>query len=153
VKISIIGSGYVGLVTGACLAEFGNDVICLDIDQKRIDLLNKGHIPIYEPGLNELISRNLQARHIHFTSNIEEAVSHGLIQFIAVGTPSELDGKADLQNVFAAAKNIARYMTEYKVIVNKSTVPVGTAHQVSKLVSRGLNDRGVEVEFSVVSNP
>lgn len=152
-KISIIGSGYVGLVSGACLAEFGNDVVCFDLDQKKIDLLNQGYLPIYEPGLSDIITRNIQAKRIRFTSDVKESVSHGVVQIIAVGTPPGSDGSANLEYVFAAAQNIARYMTEYKVIVNKSTVPIGTAKAVSKAISEGLSLRGVAIDYSVVSNP
>lgn len=152
-KVSIIGSGYVGLVTGACLAELGNEVCCLDVDQNKIGLLNGGGVPIYEPGLEELIAKNKKAGRIRFTSDIEEAVSHGVVQFIAVGTPSDEDGSADLKYVLAAARNIGRYMTEFKVIVDKSTVPVGTAERVSEVILEELNSRNISVDYSVVSNP
>lgn len=123
-KITIIGSGYVGLVTGACLAELGNDVFCLDVDQKKIDLLNAGGVPIYEPGLKELIERNRAAGRIQFSTDVAASVAHGDVQFIAVGTPPDEDGSADLKYVLAAARNIAQHMTGFKVIVDKSTVPV-----------------------------
>lgn len=129
-KITVIGSGYVGLVSGACLADLGNDVICLDVDPRKIEILNNGGSPIYEPGLDEVIKRNMAVGRLRFTTDIAASVAHGLVQMIAVGTPSEEDGSADLQYVIAAARNIARHMTEYKVIVDKSTVPVGTADKV-----------------------
>ncbi len=152
-KITVIGSGYVGLVTGACLADLGNDVFCLDVDQKKVDLLNDGSIPIYEPGLDELIARNRVAGRIHFSSNVEAAVAHGDIQFIAVGTPPDEDGSADLQYVLLAARNIGRHMKSFKVIVNKSTVPVGTADQVKIAIAEELNKVNRSLDFSVVSNP
>ncbi|WP_373974764.1 UDP-glucose/GDP-mannose dehydrogenase family protein [Chitinibacter sp. SCUT-21] len=152
-RITVIGSGYVGLVTGACLAEFGNQVLCLDLDVEITTQLQQGHIPIYEPGLDELIRRNLQAGRLQFTCDIGASVAHGTIQFIAVGTPSDEDGSADLQYVLAAASNIGRYLNEYKVIVNKSTVPVGTADLVRQTVQQQLDLRGQRSSFSVVSNP
>lgn len=152
-NITIIGSGYVGLVTAACLADLGNDICCLDLDQRKIDLLNEGYIPIYEPGLENLIIKNKLAGRIRFTTNIVEAVEHGLIQFIAVGTPPEEDGSADLKHVMSAAKNIGRYMTDFKVVVNKSTVPVGTADLVSAVIGEELAARGCEVNYTTVSNP
>ena len=152
-KITIVGTGYVGLVTGACLAESNNDVCCLDLDQKKIDLLNSDRVPIYEPGLEELITRNKQIGRIKFTTNVEEAVSHGVIQFIAVGTPSDECGSADLQYVLAAARNIGRYMTEFKIVVDKSTVPVGTADKVTQVIEEELMNRGISLSYSVASNP
>ncbi len=159
-KITVIGSGYVGLVSGACLAELGNDVLCLDVDARKISLLQQGGVPIYEPGLEALIKSNVAAGRLRFTTDIEESVSHGLVQMIAVGTPSGEDGSADLQYVLAAARNIGRSMTEYKVIVDKSTVPVGTANKVKQAVQEELNKRGLDPQssilnpgFSVVSNP
>lgn len=152
-NITIIGSGYVGLVTAVCLADLGNDICCLDLDQRKIDLLNEGHIPIYEPGLENLIIKNKLAGRIRFTTNIVEAVEHGLIQFIAVGTPPDEDGSADLKHVMSAAKNIGRYMTDFKVVVNKSTVPVGTADLVSAAIGEELAARGCEVNYTTVSNP
>src|SRR4051812_28223633 len=130
-KITIIGTGYVGLVTGACLAEQGNDVLCLDLDAKKIAMLNAGGIPIHEPGLEEVVARNRAAGRLQFTTDIEASVEHGAMQFIAVGTPPDEDGSADLQYVLAAARNIGKFMTGFKVIVDKSTVPVGTADRVS----------------------
>ncbi len=152
-KVTIFGSGYVGLVTGVCLAEVGNDVVCIDIDQDKIDNLKKGIIPIYEPGLAALVVENQQAGRLKFTTNIQEAVSHGTFQFIAVGTPPDEDGAADLQYVLAVAKSIAENMTEYRIVVDKSTVPVGTADKVKEVMLEVLQERGVEIDFDVVSNP
>ena len=152
-KISVIGTGYVGLVSGACLAEVGNDVLCLDLDAAKIKILNEGGIPIYEPGLQDMVARNVAAGRLHFTTDIERSVHHGTIQFIAVGTPPDEDGSADLKYVVAAADNIGRLMTDYKVVVDKSTVPVGTGDKVKEAITRQLAQRGVEVPFSVVSNP
>jgi len=153
VKVTIIGSGYVGLVTGACLAELGNDVFCLDLDQAKIDILNSGGVPIYEPGLKEMIERNRRAKRLQFSTDIAASVAHGEIQFIAVGTPPDEDGSADLKYVLAAAKNIGQFMTSPKVIVDKSTVPVGTAAKVKEVVAKELAKRQLGAEFSVVSNP
>jgi UDPglucose 6-dehydrogenase len=152
-KISVIGTGYVGLVSGTCLAEVGNDVLCLDLDQKKIDILRHGGIPIYEPGLEDMVKRNVAAGRLRFTTDIEESVAHGTIQFIAVGTPPDEDGSADLQYVVAAARNIGKHMQDYKVIVDKSTVPVGTADKVRAAVQEELARRGAKTDFSVVSNP
>ncbi|HCJ52017.1 MAG: UDP-glucose 6-dehydrogenase [Gallionellales bacterium CG_4_10_14_3_um_filter_54_96] len=159
-KITVIGSGYVGLVSGACLADLGNDVICLDVDPRKIEILNNGGSPIYEPGLDEVIKRNMAVGRLRFTTDIAASVAHGLVQMIAVGTPSEEDGSADLQYVIAAARNIARHMTEYKVIVDKSTVPVGTADKVRLAVQAELDKRALDPQssfrdpgFSIVSNP
>ena len=153
-KITIIGTGYVGLVTGACLAELGNDVFCLDVDQRKIDLLNNGGIPIHEPGLEEVVARNRAAGRLQFSTDVAASVAHGQLQFIAVGTPPDEDGSADLQYVLAAARNIGRHMTGYKVIVDKSTVPVGTADRVAAALREELRARGEEsMEFAVVSNP
>jgi UDPglucose 6-dehydrogenase len=152
-KITIIGTGYVGLVTGACLAELGNEVFCLDVDQSKIDILNGGGIPIHEPGLDEVVARNRAAGRIIFSTDIAASVAHGDIQFIAVGTPPDEDGSADLQYVLAAARNIGQYMTGVKVIVDKSTVPVGTAERVTAAIQRELTQRDENAIFSVVSNP
>ena len=156
-KITIIGTGYVGLVTGACLAEVGNDVFCLDVDPRKIDILNNGGMPIHEPGLLDIIARNRTAGRLRFSTDIEASVAHGEIQFIAVGTPPDEDGSADLQYVLEAARNIGRHMTGFKVIVDKSTVPVGTARRVHGVVDEALAARGlagsVAHRFSVVSNP
>ncbi|MES2878115.1 MAG: UDP-glucose/GDP-mannose dehydrogenase family protein [Pseudomonadota bacterium] len=152
-KITVIGTGYVGLVSGACLADLGNDVLCLDIDPKKIELLNSGGVPIHEPGLDEVIKRNVESGRLRFTTDVAASVAHGLVQMIAVGTPSEEDGSADLQYVLAAARNIAMHMIDYKVIVDKSTVPVGTADKVKQAVQAELDKRSVKNLFSVVSNP
>jgi UDPglucose 6-dehydrogenase len=152
-KITIIGTGYVGLVTGACLAELGNDVFCLDVDQKKIDLLNNGGIPIHEPGLEEVVARNRAAGRLHFSTDVAASVAHGVLQFIAVGTPPDEDGSADLQYVLAAARGIGRHMDGFKVVVDKSTVPVGTADRVAAAIREELSARGAGAEFSVVSNP
>ena len=152
-KVTIIGSGYVGLVTGACLSEMGNHVVCLDVDQRKIDILNSGGIPIHEPGLQEIVRRNADAGRLQFTTDVASAVAHGTLQFIAVGTPPDEDGSADLQYVLAAARNIGRTMTDYKVIIDKSTVPVGTADKVKATVQEELDRRGVKLEFAVASNP
>ena len=152
-KISIYGTGYVGLVTGACLAEMGNHVLCMDIDQTKINALRHGTIPIYEPGLEEMVRRNMQSGRLLFSADVDEAVDHGLFQYIAVGTPSDEDGSADLSHVLAVARSVADSMSEYRLIVNKSTVPVGTTDKVRQVVEQQLSDRGVEVEFDVASNP
>ncbi len=152
-KITVVGTGYVGLVSGACLAEVGNEVLCLDIDQDKIKILMEGGIPIFEPGLLDMVRRNVIAGRLGFTTDIKKAVNFGSIQFIAVGTPPDEDGSADLQYVVEAAKNIGRYMTNYKVIVDKSTVPVGTADKVKEAVLEELQLRDTEIPYSVVSNP
>ena len=152
-KITVIGTGYVGLVSGTCLAEVGNEVLCLDVDPAKIKIIEDGGIPIFEPGLQEMVQRNVAAGRLHFTTDVEKATHFGTIQFIAVGTPPDEDGSADMKYVTAAARSIGKYMTDYKVIVDKSTVPVGTADAVHAAVSEELKVRGVEVPFSVVSNP
>ena len=152
-KVTIIGTGYVGLVSGACLADLGNEVLCLDLDKAKIDVLNAGGIPIYEPGLEPLVRHNVQAERLRFTTDVEAGVHHGQFQFIAVGTPPDDDGSADLRHVLDAARNIGRHMADYRVIVDKSTVPVGTADMVRQAVSAALAERGAELPFSVVSNP
>jgi UDPglucose 6-dehydrogenase len=152
-KITVIGSGYVGLVSAACLAEVGNHVICLDLDAKKIEGLNQGIIPIHEPGLEELVKRNMFSGRIHFTTDIQMATEHGDIQFIAVGTPPSEDGSADLSYVLSAAENIARYMNRYTIVVNKSTVPVGTADKVYGVIESILLKHSQVIEFDVVSNP
>ena len=154
-KITVIGTGYVGLVTGTCLAELGNTVCCLDVDQGKIDTLNRGDIPIYEPGLKELVDRNRSAGRLAFSTDVAASVAHGDIQFIAVGTPPDEDGSADLQYVLAAARNIGRYMAGFKVVVNKSTVPVGTGEKVQAVIAQELAARTAheQPEFAVVSNP
>ena len=152
-KITMIGTGYVGLVTGACFAEVGNDVLCLDLDAAKIRTLNDGGIPIFEPGLKEMVARNRAAGRIRFTTDVAAAVAHGDIQFIAVGTPPDEDGSADLKYVTAAARNIGHHMRGPKVVVDKSTVPVGTADRVRAAIVEQLAGRGVAIDFSVVSNP
>ncbi|MDR5751251.1 MULTISPECIES: UDP-glucose/GDP-mannose dehydrogenase family protein [unclassified Caballeronia] len=156
-KITIVGTGYVGLVTGACLAEIGHDVFCVDVDPRKIEILNNGGVPIHEPGLLEMLKRTRAAGRIQFSTDVEASVKHGEIQFIAVGTPPDEDGSADLQYVLAAARNIGRHSNGFKVIVDKSTVPVGTALQVRKVVAEELKARGLDTSdehgFSVVSNP
>ena len=152
-KITVVGTGYVGLVSGACLAEVGNDVLCLDLDPNKIKILNDGGIPIYEPGLQEMVNRNHKAGRLAFTTDIEQGVAFGTVQFIAVGTPPAEDGSADLQYVLAAARNIGRHMRDYRVVVDKSTVPVGTADKVRAAIAGELKQRGADIAFSVVSNP
>jgi len=153
VKVTVVGTGYVGLVSGACLAEMGNDVLCLDVDPNKIRILNEGGIPIHEPGLDKVVERNVAAGRLHFTTDVEEAVRFGTLQFIAVGTPPDEDGSADLQYVLAAARNIGRLMTDYKVVIDKSTVPVGTADKVRAAIADELSKRGVDIKYAVVSNP
>ncbi len=152
-KITVIGAGYVGLVTGTCLAEVGNDVICFDTDSEKIRMLQSGEIPIYEPGLTEMIRHNVSGGRLHFTDDIKKATHFGTIQFIAVGTPPAEDGSADVKYVLEAAKSIGKYMNDYKVVVDKSTVPVGTAEAVRTLIAQELELRGVNTPYSVVSNP
>ena len=152
-KITMVGTGYVGLVSGACLAEVGNHVLCLDLDPSKIAILEGGGIPIHEPGLLEMVRRNVAAGRLQFTGDIDRAVDYGQIQFIAVGTPPDEDGSADLKYVLAAARNIGSRMTEDKIIVDKSTVPVGTADKVKAALAEELQKRGVKHSFSVVSNP
>jgi UDPglucose 6-dehydrogenase len=153
-NVTIVGSGYVGLVTGACLAELGNNVFCLDVDQNKIDLLNAGGMPIHEPGLEELIARNMEEGRLVFSSDVAASVAFADLQFIAVGTPAEEDGSADLHYVLAAARAVGRHMDGFKVIVDKSTVPVGTAAKVAAVIREELHQRGLdELAFSVASNP
>jgi UDPglucose 6-dehydrogenase len=152
-KITIIGTGYVGLVTGACLAELGNNVFCLDVDQAKIDILNGGGIPIHEPGLADIVARNRAAGRLKFSTDVAASVEHGDIQFIAVGTPPDEDGSADLQYILGAARNIGQHMSGFKVIVDKSTVPVGTADKVRIAIQSALDARAEAAKFSVVSNP
>jgi len=152
-KITVIGTGYVGLVSGTCLADVGNDVLCLDLDANKIRILHEGGIPIYEPGLEAMVKKNVAAGRLRFTTSVEEAAAFGALQFIAVGTPPDEDGSADLQYVVAAARNIGRHMTDYKVVVDKSTVPVGTADKVRAAIREELDKRGVDIPYSVVSNP
>ena len=152
-KITMIGTGYVGLVSGACLAELGNDVMCLDVDAAKIAMLKRGEIPIYEPGLDALVARNAQAGRLTFTTDAAESVAHGQAQFIAVGTPPAADGSADLSYVFEAARAIGRHMDDYRLVVDKSTVPVGTAERVRAVIAEELARRGKHIEFGMVSNP
>jgi UDPglucose 6-dehydrogenase len=152
-KITMIGTGYVGLVTGTCFAEVGNDVLCLDVDARKIDILNGGGVPIHEPGLEAMVRRNVTAGRLRFTTDIDASVEHGTLQFIAVGTPPDEDGSADMQYVIAAARNIGRRMRGYKVIVDKSTVPVGTADRVHAAIAEELAARGEQHPFAVASNP
>lgn len=152
-NISIVGTGYVGLVTGSCFADVGNHVLCVDIDQGKIDRLNAGDIPIYEPGLERLVNTNTQQNRLEFTTDIDKAVGHAEVIFIAVGTPPDEDGSADLSHVLSVARSIGRAMKESRVIVTKSTVPVGTAAKVRQAIQSELDARGVEICFSVASNP
>ena len=152
-KLTVIGTGYVGLVTGACFAEMGNDVLCVDVDQRKIERIQNGDLPIFEPGLAEIVARNVSGGRLHFTTDLKEGVRFGTIQFIAVGTPPDEDGSADMQHVLAAARTIGEHMTDYKLVVDKSTVPVGTADAVRGAVTKALARRCVDVPFSVVSNP
>ena len=152
-RITIFGTGYVGLVTGACLAEAGNHVVCVDIDAAKIEGLKRGQLPIHEPGLEGIVKRTSEAGRLKFTTDVAEGVAHGLFQFIAVGTPADEDGSADMSHVLEAARSIGRHLTEYRIIVDKSTVPVGTADRVKAEIHKVLEQRGVSVQFDVVSNP
>jgi len=152
-KITIHGSGYVGLVTGACLADVGHEVMCVDVDEMKVARLRRGEVPIYEPGLESLIRHNLDSERLQFSADPEEGVAFGVLQFIAVGTPSDEDGSADLSHVLQVARTIGENMTQHRVIVDKSTVPVGTADQVSRVICDTLEDRGLTLEFDVCSNP
>ena len=152
-KVTVFGAGYVGLVTGACLSEMGNHVLCVDVDSRKIKMLNAGEVPIHEPGLDTLIRRNAAAGRLQFTTDAAAAVAHGTLQFIGVGTPPDEDGSADLQYVLAVARTIGQHMTDHKVVIDKSTVPVGTADRVRAAIGAELARRGVEVGYAVVSNP
>ncbi len=152
-KLGIIGAGYVGLVTAACFAEMGNEVICVDADRAKVEALEQGRIPIYEPGLEDYVKRNVLDNRLYFTTELADAVKHSLVLFIAVGTPQDKDGSADLSMVLQVARDIGRTMDGYKVIVEKSTVPVGTAAKVRQVISEELKARGESFEFDVVSNP
>ncbi|MEX0734744.1 MAG: UDP-glucose/GDP-mannose dehydrogenase family protein [Steroidobacteraceae bacterium] len=152
-RITIFGSGYVGLVTGACLADAGNEVVCVDIDAAKIARLNAGEVPVHEPGLDELIARNREKGRLSFSTDAKAAVAHGLFQIIAVGTPPDEDGSADLRHVLAVARTIGEHMDDYKVVMTKSTVPVGTSDTVKATVGATLIARGAQVDFDVVSNP
>jgi UDPglucose 6-dehydrogenase len=152
-RISIFGSGYVGLVTGACLADAGNHVVCVDVDERKIAMLKRGEVPIHEPGLEAVVQRNAAAGRLHFTTEAREGVDHGLFQLIAVGTPPDEDGSADLRYVLEVARTIGEHMADYKVVITKSTVPVGTADKVRAAVAHALAARGAAIEFDMVSNP
>jgi len=152
-NIAIVGTGYVGLVTGTCFAQMGNNVTCVDIDKDKIEGLKKGIIPIYEPGLDSMIEKNYKLKNINFTTNLEEALEKSTVVFIAVGTPMSEDGSADLQYVLAVAKDIGKYMNDYKVVIDKSTVPVGTADKVRNTIQAELDKRAKNIKFDVVSNP
>lgn len=152
-KVTVVGAGYVGLVTGVCLADLGNDVLCLDVDATRVARLQAGESPIYEPGLDALIMRNVEAGRLRFSTDVAFAVHHGDIQFIAVGTPPDENGAADLRYVLEAARNIGRHLDGFKVVVDKSTVPVGTAERVHAAIAEELEARGINTSFAVVSNP
>ena len=152
-NLTIFGSGYVGLVTGACMAEMGNHVICVDIDAEKIERLTNGDVPIFEPGLEDYIERNRTAGRLEFTTDVKKGVDHGLFQFIAVGTPPDEDGSADLKHVLAVARSIGEHMNEYRIIVDKSTVPVGTADRVAESLQAALQERGLALDYDVVSNP
>jgi len=153
VKITMIGTGYVGLVTGTCFAEVGNDVLCLDVDARKIAILDEGGVPIHEPGLEAMVKRNVAAGRLRFTTDVDASVAHGALQFIAVGTPPDEDGSADMQYVIEAARNIGKRMQGVKVVVDKSTVPVGTAERVQATIAAELAARGVTIPFAVASNP
>jgi len=152
-KITMIGTGYVGLVTGTCFAEVGNDVLCLDVDVRKIAVLNSGGVPIHEPGLEAMVRRNVAAGRLRFTTDVDASVEHGTLQFIAVGTPPDEDGSTDMQYVIAAARNIGRRMRGFKVVVDKSTVPVGTADRVQAAIAEELSLRGESIPFAIASNP
>jgi UDPglucose 6-dehydrogenase len=152
-RVTIFGSGYVGLVTGACLADVGNHVVCVDVDERKIDMLKRGELPIHEPGLDEIVKHNFEAGRLRFTTDAQEGVKHGLFQLIAVGTPPDEDGSADLRYVLAVARSIGEHMAEYKVVITKSTVPVGTADKVREAIAASLAARKAAVEFDTVSNP
>lgn len=152
-KVTVFGIGYVGLVQAAVLAEVGHDVMCIDVDANKVENLKKGIIPIYEPGLTPLVKKNYEEGRLHFSTNAQEGVEHGVMQFIAVGTPPDEDGSADLKYVTAVARTIAEHMTSHKVVLDKSTVPVGTADKVRNVMNETLQARGVDIPFDVVSNP
>ena len=152
-KIAIVGTGYVGLVSGTCFSEMGVDVTCVDVDRNKVQNLQKGIIPIYEPGLEELVHRNVVAGRLHFTTDLKDVLDDVEIVFSAVGTPPDEDGSADLKYVLEVARTVGRYMSKYLVVVTKSTVPVGTAKKVKKVIQEELECRGVNIEFDVASNP
>ncbi|MDW8846323.1 UDP-glucose/GDP-mannose dehydrogenase family protein [Erwinia sp. MMLR14_017] len=152
-KVTVFGIGYVGLVQAAVLAEVGHDVLCIDVDAAKVENLKKGIIPIFEPGLTPLVMQNYESGRLKFSTNAEEGVNHGTMQFIAVGTPPDEDGSADLKYVTAVARTIAQHMNDHKVVIDKSTVPVGTADRVRAVMEETLKTRGVDIAFDVVSNP
>src|SRR5581483_4995468 len=152
-KITMVGTGYVGLVTGACFADTGNEVLCLDLDERKIGMLREGRIPIFEPGLEDMVRRNVAAGRLRFTTDVAQSVEFGTIQFIAVGTPPDEDGSADLRHVLNAARSIGRHMRAYRLVVDKSTVPVGTADLVREAIGEELGKRNESIPYSVVSNP
>ena len=152
-KVAVIGTGYVGLVTGTCLADFGMDTVCVDINEQKINNLKKGEVPIYEPGLTEMVIRNVQYKRLQFTTNMAEAVNNAEVIFIAVGTPPQEDGSADMKYVMTVAEQIATHMNGYKLVINKSTVPVGTGQRVKTAIAQKLKELGKNIDFDVVSNP
>lgn len=152
-KIAIVGTGYVGLVTGTCFAEMGTEVFCVDVDKNKIDNLKKGIVPIYEPGLDELVARNMQAGRLHFTTELKECLDEVEVLFSAVGTPPDEDGSADLKYVLEVARTVGRYMNKYILVVTKSTVPVGTAQKVKRAIKDEQAKRNVNIEFDIASNP
>ena len=152
-RVTIFGSGYVGIVTGACLADAGNDVLCVDADAERIECLQSGQVPFYEPGLETLVKRGCDVDRLKFTTDVAAAVEHGLFLFIVVGTPSNEDGSADLRHVLAVAGSIGEHMNDYRIVVDKSTVPVGTADRVKAEIQSALDSRRLKTEFDIVSNP
>ena len=152
-KLTVVGTGYVGLVSGACLADMGNQVLCVDVDAAKVKALNAGQVPIHEPGLAPVVKRNRDAGRLSFTTDMAAGVAHGVLQLIAVGTPPGEDGSADLQHVLDAARSIGQHMDEYRVVVDKSTVPVGTADKVKAAIAKELGKRKKSIPFSVVSNP
>ena len=152
-KIAVVGTGYVGLVTGTCFAEMGNKVWCVDVDERKISMLKQGVIPIYEPGLKEMVLENCERGHLHFTTDVEEALQQATLCFIAVGTPMGEDGSADLSYVETVARDIGQHMVRHMYVVDKSTVPVGTAERVRGWIREELDKRGLEITFDVISNP
>lgn len=152
-NIAVVGTGYVGLVSGTCFAEMGNRVTCVDIDKTKIEKLKNGIVPIYEPGLDELVSRNIKAGRLFFTTDLTSCLDDAEIVFSAVGTPPDEDGSADLKYVLDVARTIGKYMSKYLVLVTKSTVPVGTAQKVRKAIEEELNKRGKSIPFDIASNP
>lgn len=152
-KIAVVGTGYVGLVSGACFAEMGLDITCVDVDRKKIDALNNGLIPIYEPGLEELVKRNVEEGRLHFTTELTDCLDKVEVVFSAVGTPPDEDGSADLKYVLEVARTFGRNIKKYTVLVTKSTVPVGTAQKVKAVIREEIDKRGCKVPFDVASNP